>query len=92
MITLEALKTLEDAVLECKHRNIDTSEVREALNFLGPRISPEWLIPQFRVFLFEDHLCQDKEAQQKVLRVMFGRIREAVHCLLGRQMDELEAR
>jgi hypothetical protein len=92
MITLEALKTLEDAVLECKKRNIDTSEVREALNYLGPHISPEWLILQFRAFLCDDHLCTDKEAQQKVLRVMFRCIRKAVRSLLGWQMDELAAR
>jgi hypothetical protein len=92
MITLEALKTIEDAVLECKERNIDTPELREALNFLGPRISPEWLIPQFRAFLADDYVCWDKEAQEKVLRVIFRCIRKAVRSLLGRHMDELAAR
>ena len=92
MITLEALKTLEHAVLECKQRNIDTPEVREALDFLEPRIFPEWLIPQFRAHLYEDQQYWGKEGQQEVLRVIFPRIREAVRCLLGKHMDVLAAR
>jgi hypothetical protein len=91
MITLEALKTIERAALECKERNIDTSEVRAALDFLEPRIFPEWLIPQFRAHLFGDQQYWDKEGQQQVLRVIFRRIREAVRSLLCRHMDELAA-
>ena len=45
---LEALPTLESAVLECKKRSVDTPEVREALDLLEPHIQREWLIPQFR--------------------------------------------
>jgi hypothetical protein len=48
MTVLEALATLEAATLECKQRDIDTPEVREALTLLEPHIQPEWLIPQFR--------------------------------------------
>jgi hypothetical protein len=33
MTILQALAILEAGVLECKHRNIDTPEMREALNF-----------------------------------------------------------
>jgi hypothetical protein len=40
MTVLQALAILEAAVLECKHRNIDTPELREALNFLEPHIQP----------------------------------------------------
>ena len=48
MTVLEALAILEAAVLECKKRNVDTPEVRAALDFLEPYIRPEWLIPQYR--------------------------------------------
>jgi hypothetical protein len=49
---LEALKILEDAVLERKRRNVNTPEVRGALDFLEPHICPEWLIPQFPAHLY----------------------------------------
>jgi len=48
MTLLEALAILEAAVLGCKKRDVDTPEVRAALEFLEPYIRPEWLIPQFR--------------------------------------------
>jgi hypothetical protein len=37
MTALQALAILEAAVLECKKRNINTPEVREALDLLGPQ-------------------------------------------------------
>ena len=36
MRILEALKILEDATRDCKARNIDTPETREALDLLDP--------------------------------------------------------
>ena len=48
MRLLEALKILEDATLDCKRRNIDTPEVREALDVLAPYCRPEWKITGFR--------------------------------------------
>jgi hypothetical protein len=48
MTVLQALATLEAAVLECKERDIDTPEVKAALDLLEPYIRPAWLIPQFR--------------------------------------------
>jgi hypothetical protein len=45
---LDALAILEAATLECKQRDIYTSEVREALDFLQSHVRLEWLIPQFR--------------------------------------------
>ena len=49
MTVLEALAILEAGVLECKkRRDVDTPEVREALDFLEPYIRPQWLIPQYR--------------------------------------------
>ena len=38
MTVLKALAILEDAVLECKKRDINTPEVTEALDFLEPHI------------------------------------------------------
>ena len=55
MTVLEALAILEAAVLECKKRNVNTPEVREALDLLESQIQPEWLIPQFR-----DHALRDR--------------------------------
>jgi hypothetical protein len=54
MTVLQALATLEDAVLECKQRNVDTPEVTEALDFLEPHIRPAWLVPQYRSVRKED--------------------------------------
>jgi hypothetical protein len=45
---LEALEILEAAVLECKTREIDTPEVREALDVLAPYCRPEWRVAGFR--------------------------------------------
>jgi hypothetical protein len=41
MTVLEALAILESATLECKRRDINTPEVREALDLLEPHIRPE---------------------------------------------------
>jgi hypothetical protein len=46
MPLLEALAILEAAVLECKKRDVDTPEVKAALDFLEPYVRPQWLIPQ----------------------------------------------
>jgi hypothetical protein len=54
MTALEALAILEAAVLECKKRDINTPEVWEALNLLGPHIQPGWFIPQYRMALYSD--------------------------------------
>ena len=41
MTVLEALAILEAAVLECKKRDVNTPEVRAALDFLEPLIRPQ---------------------------------------------------
>jgi hypothetical protein len=91
MTVLEALAILEAAVLECKKREIDTPEIREALDFLEPHIYPKWLIPQYR-----DHvLGHDRtsgvalEGQQQVLRATFPGIRDSVRVLLEVRMESL---
>src|SRR5215510_6234786 len=48
MTALEALAILEAAVLECKKRDINTPEVKAALDLLERYIWPKWLISQFR--------------------------------------------
>src|SRR5215510_12439811 len=55
MTVLEALAILEAATLECKKREVDTPELRAALDFLEPHIEPAWLIPQF---------CHNLEGEQ----------------------------
>jgi hypothetical protein len=91
MTVLEALATLESATLECKQRDIDTPEVREALTFLEPHIQPEWLISQFRYHVqrYGHQHWWELEAQQQVLCAIFPRIRESVKELIGKQMDAL---
>ena len=93
MRVLEALKILEDATLDCKIRNINTPEVRTALEVLQPYCRPLWRITGFR-----DHLKQhgeqgpDSEGQQQVLRVYFGGIYENVRQLLSTQVKKLSYR
>ena len=75
MTVLEALATLESATLECKQRDIDTPEVREALTLLEPHIQPEWLISQFRYHVqrYGQQHWWELEAQQQVLCAIFPR-------------------
>jgi hypothetical protein len=91
MTVSEALAILESATLECKQKDIDTPEVREALTLLEPHIQPEWLIPQFRYHVqrYGQQHWWELEAQQQVLCTIFPRIRESVKELIGKQMDAL---
>ena len=90
MTVSEALAILESATVECKKRDINTPEVRDALDLLEPHIRPEWLIPQFRYHLDRDPSVEvDKEGQQHVLRATFPRIRKSVKDLLEKEMDAL---
>jgi hypothetical protein len=81
MTISDALVILEDATSHCKQRDVYTPEVRQALDFLQPRIRPEWLIPHFRYHAQlndKNEIDLDKEAQQQALRSICLRIREAV--------------
>src|SRR5215470_12860779 len=90
MTVLEALAILEAATLECKKREVDTPELRAALDFLELHIQPAWLIPQFRYHLDHDPSVEvNQEVQQPVLRATFPRIRDCVRELLGVRMDAL---
>ena len=91
MRLLEALKVLEDATLDSKKREIDTPEVREALNVLEPYCQPEWRVTGFRDNL-RTHAGQfgpDLEGQQQVLRVYFGGIYNCVRELLVARITKL---
>jgi hypothetical protein len=88
MTVLDALSILEASILECKQRDIYTPELKEALNFLQPRIRPEWLIPQFRYHAQRNQKNEvdlDIDAQQHALRRIFPRIRESVKDPLGQK-------
>ena len=93
MTALKALAILEAAVLECKKRNINTLEVRDALNFLEPHTQPPWLILQYRNALDRDWTTDvGRDGQQQVLRATFPGIRSSVKELLGKQIDALAGR
>lgn len=70
MRLLEALKILEDATRDCKRRNIDKPEVREALDTIDPYCLPRSLVKEFREHLHPDpgQLGPDIEGQQNALR------------------------
>src|SRR5215510_2542909 len=90
MTVLEALAILEAATLDCKKREVDTPELRAALDLLEPHIQPKWLIPQFRHSVEnEEQPLEKREGQQQVLRATFPGIRNCVRELLGVRTDAL---
>src|SRR5215813_5551820 len=90
MTILEALAILEAAVLESKKRNVNTPEVKEALDSLERYAWPKWLIPQFRHSVEnEEQPLEKREGQQQVLRATFPGIRNCVRELLGVKADAL---
>jgi hypothetical protein len=93
MTPLQALKILENAVRECKRRNISTADVREALDLLESQIRPNWLISRFRSHIERAETADvDREEQQRVLRITFPGIRDAVREIVRRNMDKLSRR
>jgi hypothetical protein len=87
---LRSSRNLESGVSECKKRDINTPEMREALDLLEPHIRPQWLVPQFRYHLDRDPSVEvNKVGQQQVLRATFPGIRQSVKDLLEKQMDAL---
>jgi hypothetical protein len=86
---IEALSILEAAVLECKKRDVDTPELRKALDLLKPYVRPEWLVPQFRYHALYKHNKTEVEDQQQVLRAAFPGIRDSVKILLEVRIDAL---
>jgi len=90
---LEALKILEAATIECKTRDVDTPEVREALDVLAPYCRPEWRITGFREHLKRhEEFGPGGEGQLQVLRVYFSGIHTCVRQLLAGQIGKLNYR
>src|SRR5262245_14888408 len=91
MTVLEALAIFESATLECKNREVDTADLRAALDLLEPHVQPAWLIPQFRHNLDgeQQHDYAAREGQQQVFRATFPGIRNSVRELIGKQADAL---
>jgi hypothetical protein len=90
MTVLEALAILESAVMECKKRDINTPEVKAALDLLEPYVWPKWIVPQFRYHAEnEEEPLENREGQQQVLRATFPGIRDCVHELIRVRMDKL---
>jgi hypothetical protein len=90
---LEALRILRGATVYCKKRNIDTAEVREALDLLDPYCLPESRIAGFRHNLRSDgQRDEELEGQQQVLRVYFSGINGDIRGLLLMQIGRLAFR
>ena len=94
MRVLEALKILEAATIDCKTRDIDTPEVREALDVLAPYCRPEWRIAGFR-----KHLRRHERVRAlatKVSNRFCGFISQGIHTcvreLLAGQIGKLNYR
>jgi hypothetical protein len=91
MTIFEALVILESAVLECKKRNVNTSEAAtEALDLLAAYVRPKLVVAQFRHHIArEGDNDHEKEGQRQVLRATFPWIRNSVKELIGTEMDAL---
>jgi hypothetical protein len=90
---LEALKILEDAVLECKRRPIDNPELHAALDAVEPYVSPPWSVQNFRLNVTSSGGdLWSHEGQQQNLRVNFGGIYRAIRALLQAQIGKLGAK
>ncbi len=90
MRILEALKILEDAVLDSLERPADTPQVREALDSLEPFVSPKYAVRKFRDGLFvPNRRPYYLESQQHNLNHWFGQIHRSVRALLARRVADL---
>jgi hypothetical protein len=93
MTILQALKILENAVLDCKRSDVDTADVREALELLESHIRPNWLVLRFRAHIERARNADvELEEQQQVLSITFPGIRDAVREVVRRNMDKLARR
>src|SRR6266403_3966127 len=95
MRVLEALRILDDATVECKVRNIDTPDVKEALDLLDPYCRPAWFVRTFRDSLQRgmNYIgLPEFEGQQQMLRVQFAGIYRNVRQLLIARLGRLGAK
>jgi hypothetical protein len=86
---LEALKILEGATLDGKTRDVDTPEIRTALEVLQPYCRPPWRIDGFRDHLQPHDKGPEREGQQQVLRVYFAGIYDNIKGLLSTRIKRL---
>ena len=90
MRVTEALRILEAATRDCKTRDIDTPDVRDALDVLEPYCWPDWRIEGFRNHLTRhDAIGFGGEGQQQTLRVYFGGIYGCVRTRLSAEVGKL---
>ena len=87
MRVLEALKILEAAALDCKIRDVDTPEVRTALDVLQPYCRPAWRIAGFRDHLQPHDQGREREGQQQVLQVYFAGIYDNINQLCSLKLS-----
>ena len=74
MTVLEALAILESAVLECKQRNVNTTEATTALDLLAPYVRPKLVVARFRHDIAREHGKEhENDGQQHVLCATFRR-------------------
>ena len=91
MCEFSKLSNLEEATLDSKKRDIDTPEVRQALDLLDRVCQPKWRVAGFQDQL-KPHARQighELEGQQQVLRVYFGGIYDCVRALLAARIGKL---
>ena len=76
--------------MECERRNINTPEVKAALDLLDLYVWPKWVVPQFSDNIEnERELMENRKGQQQVFRATFPGIRNCVRELLGVRADAL---
>jgi hypothetical protein len=79
------------ATIDCKTHNIDTPEVREALDLLAPYCRPEWRITGFRDHLkLSEGFGPSGQGQQQNLRLNLAGIHANVRKLVARQIRRLD--
>ena len=92
MQVVEALRILEAAVVDCKMRCIDTSDVRKALDVLEPYCWPEWRIAGFRDHLISHEKNGSGQTQQQILAGYFCGIYSCVRNMLALELERLNYR
>ena len=80
---LEALKALEEAVLDCKLRSIDTPELHAALDAVEPYVSPAWSVQNFRLNVTSSEGLDFKNPTRILLEAGAAGARTLTRCLCG---------
>jgi hypothetical protein len=76
--------------MECKQRNVNTTEATTALDLLAPYVRPKLVVARFRHHIAREQGKEhEKEGQQQVLCATFPEIRNSIRELIGQEMDAL---